>query len=92
MPKVAVILLHLGEGHDLSRSVLERIERSKVSGISEIRVRSNKLKEWLTHNSHGIEVTSFPAFLVAQDGKRTQVYQYQDVDKIIDMIRELTSE
>jgi len=91
MSRVAIILLHRGKDHAPSRNVLQHIKKSKVSGITEIQVRTDKLKEWLTHNSHNVEVNIFPSFLVAQEGERTQVYASNEVDIIIGIMKELTS-
>ena len=91
MPRVAIILVHRGKGHKPSRQILEKIEKSGVKGITEIHVRSAKLREWLTHNSHKLEINDFPSFLLAQEGKRTEVYPGSEVETIIGMINELTS-
>ena len=91
MPRVAIILLHRGKGHTKSRLILERIEKSGVSGITEIHVKSDKCMKWLMNNDQNIEINTFPSFLVAQEGKRTESHSGDDVDIIISMVNELNS-
>lgn len=91
MPRITIILLHQGKGHTKSRQVLERIEKSGVSGITEIQVKSDKFKTWLTHNDHKIEINTFPSFLIAQEGMKTSARPGDDVEVIISMVNELNS-
>ena len=91
MPRVAFILLHRGRNDRESRVVLEKIEESGISGITEIHVRSDKTKDWLMHNSKNVEVKSLPSFLVAQEGKKTEIYRGSEYNTIFEMLRELTS-
>jgi len=91
MPRVAIILLHQGRNHTKSRLILERIEKSGVFGISEIYVKSVKFMKWLMNNDQKLEINTFPSFLVAQEGKRTESYPGNDVDIIISMVNELNS-
>ncbi len=91
MPRVAIILLHQGKSHTKSRQVLEQIEKSGVPYITEIQVRSDKFKEWLTHNEHKLQIKTFPCFLVAQEGKRTESHSGDSVDFIVSMVAELNS-
>ena len=89
MSKIAIIFLHLGNDDDKSKEILDMIEQSGVKGISKILATSDSTQSWLRNNAKGIVITKYPSFIVAQGGHSTQIYDGDDVNIIIDMVRKL---
>ena len=90
MVKIAIILVHLGEEDVESKRVLDIIAASNVKGISKILATDPSTQNWLKHNSKGVVVTKFPSFLVAYEGRSTQVYSADEVNVVIDILKEVT--
>ncbi len=90
MVKISFILLHLGDEDEKSRQVINKIEQSGLDGFTYIKVQRNKTKQWLNHNSKKIIVTKFPSFLIAQEDQPTQVFSAKEIDKVLDLLREVS--
>lgn len=90
MSKIAIILVHLGEFDPESKDVLDAIAMSGVQGITKISADNDSIQGWLRNNTKGVVVTKYPSFLVAQEGKSTQIYGAAEVNEIIEMARKLT--
>ena len=90
MSNFAFILVHKGEGDPESKKVLDAVNKSGVIGITKITVDEDT-EEWLRHNTKGVVVTNYPSFLVAQEGRNTQVYTSNETSSIIEILKSATT-
>ena len=91
MSNIAVILVHMGENHPESKRILDIVNSSGLKGISKILANSPETQEWLCNNEKGIVIRNYPSFLVAQEGKNTQIYSSNDVNIILEMLKSINS-
>ena len=88
MSKIAIIFVHKGTNDSESKKILDIIDNSGVTGITKI-IANEETQKWLKNNSKGVVVKKYPCFLVAQESRSTQIYNGNDVDIIIEMIKNL---
>ena len=79
----------MGEDHGPSKEVLDIVTSSKVKGLSIINASNASTKSWLIHNTKNVKVKDFPCFLIAMEGENTIVHSADEVDHIMNMLREL---
>ena len=90
MSQVAFIFVHNGSKDPESKNLLEQLKKSGTEGITKINANNPKIKQQLESNTKGIVVKKYPAFLVAQEGKTTQVYSGDEIGTVLEMVKKIT--
>ncbi len=85
----AIVFIHAGQNHTLSKSCLQTLSQAGLSEITSIEVCNNKVKQWLIHNSKRLKIEYLPVFVLTLNNGQTIIYPPHYIESIIQTIKQL---
>jgi len=82
-----IVLCADGDRH---KSIKRKVKLANIIGLEVVEVVDRRIKQWLQHNYKGIKIKTIPCCLVACDGKPTKVVSIDQLDYIIQKIKQLS--